>query len=171
MKRFPVCLLVAAAIDAAASSQTAIAQATLSITQARPATGSRVRRELPKLTIPATDSYDRLTPEQKAAFRAQFSNLGDGDEPPYPLEGLLPIAKSLAFVLADSTTLLGEGDLFITVRVDEKGEPLSTNVYATPSSRVSREASTVLMSIKYKPALCASKPCTSDFPFTARFSD
>jgi hypothetical protein len=26
--------------------------------------GSRIRRELPKLTIPATDPYDKLTPEQ-----------------------------------------------------------------------------------------------------------
>jgi len=165
------CVLLVALGDAAALPPETIAQATLPITQARPATGSRLRRELPKLTIPATDPYDRLTPAQKTEFRAMFSNLADGDEPPYPTEGLLPIAKTLAFVLSDATTPLGEGELLITVRVDENGEPLSTSVYATPSSRVSREAATVLMSVKYKPATCAGKPCTSEFPFTARFTD
>lgn len=33
--------------------------------------GSRIRRELPKMTIPAGDPDDRLTPEQKAEFLAQ----------------------------------------------------------------------------------------------------
>ena len=124
-------------------------------------------RELPKLTIPATAPYDKLTPEQRSAFRALFTNLADGDEPAYPAEGLLPIANALVFALADGA--IGEGDLFLTVHVDEKGEPQSTNVYATPSQRISKEAATVLMKAKYKPATCAGKPCTSEFPFTAKF--
>jgi hypothetical protein len=144
-----------------------LAQASIPITQARAATGSRIRRELPKLTIPATDPYEKLTPEQKRAFRALFTDLAEGDEPAYPIDGLLPVANSLAFALADGA--VDEGDLFLTVRVDEKGEPQSTSIYATPSQRISREAATVLMKIKYKPATCAGKPCTSEFPFTAKF--
>ena len=97
-----------------------LAQATIPISQARPNTGSRIRRELPKLTIPATDPYDKLTPEQMRAFRALFTDLADGDEPPYPVDGLLPIAKTLVFALADG-------------------------------------------------AIGAGKPCTSEFPFTAKF--
>jgi hypothetical protein len=139
--------------------------------QARPGTGSRVRRELPSLTIPATDPYDRLTSQQRADFRAQFTNLAEGDEPPYPLDGLLPIAKSLVFVLADVTVPLGEGDLFLTVQVDEKGEPLSTKIYASPSAAVSRQAATELMKVKYRPATCAGNPCSSEFPFTAHLSE
>ena len=65
--------------------------------------------------------------------------------------------------------LVGEGDLFLTVRVDEKGEPQSTTVYATPGDRVSKEAANVLMRVKYKPGTCAGKPCTAEFPFTAKF--
>lgn len=144
-----------------------LAQATISITQARAATGSRIRRDLPKLTIPATDPYDKLTAEQRRDFRALFSNLAEGDDPPYPLDGLLPVANALAFALADGA--VESGELFLTVRVDEKGEPQSTSVYATPSQRISKEAATVLMKIRYKPATCAGKPCTSEFPFTARF--
>ena len=71
------------------------------------------------------------------------------------------------FALADGA--IGEGDLFMTVRVDENGEPQSTSIYATPSPRVSKEAAAVLMKAKYKPGTCAGKPCTSEFPFTAKF--
>jgi hypothetical protein len=152
---------------AGATAGDVLAQATIPISQARPDTGSRIRRELPKLTIPATDPYDKLTPDQMRAFRALFTNLADGDEPPYPVDGLLPIAKTLVFSLADGA--IGQGDLFMTVRVDEKGEPQSTSIYATPSQRVSREAAAVLMKAKYKPGVCAGKPCTSEFPFTAKF--
>ena len=101
------------------------------------------------------------------AFRALFTNLAEGDEPPYPIDGLRPVANALAFALADG--VIDEGELFITVRVDEKGEPQSTSIYATPSQRISKEAAIVLMKAKYKPATCAGKPCTSEFPFTARF--
>ena len=153
--------------DVQATPPDALAQATLPIVQARPGTGSRIRQTLPKMAVPATDPYERLTTKQMAEFRALFTNLAEGDEPPYPAEGLLPVAKSIVFALSDGT--VGEGDLFMTVHVDENGEAKSTSVYATPSSRVSREAATVLMKIKYKPAVCSGKPCSSEFPFTAHF--
>ena len=172
MKTLATCAAViltglAVPCDAATAPADLLAQATISITQARPATGSRIRRAMPKLTIPATDTYDKLTPEQRRAFRALFTDLAEGDEPAYPAEGLLPIANALAFALADGA--VDEGELFLTVRVDEKGEPQSTSIYATPSQRISKEAASVLMKAKYKPATCAGKPCTSEFPFTARF--
>jgi hypothetical protein len=160
-------LFTLAAMDMPATIPDAVAQVTLPLTQARPDTGSRIRRNLVKFTVPATDPYDRLTPEQKKAFLALFQNLPEGDEPAYPVDGLLPVAKSIAFALADGA--VGEGDLFLTVHVDEKGEAQSTKVYATPSSRVSREAAIVLMATKYKPARCAGNPCSAEFPFTAKF--
>lgn len=170
MKRLAVLAALAATFpfpcDAALAPADMLAQATIPITQARPTTGSRIRRELPKLVIPATDPYDKLTAEQRRAFRALFTDLAETDEPAYPVDGLLPIANALVFALADGA--VDTGDLFLTVRVDEKGEPQSTTVYATPSQRISREAATVLMKTKYKPATCAGKPCSSEFPFTAR---
>src|SRR6478735_12759743 len=99
--------LAALPCDAGAAVADVLAQATIPISQARPNTGSRIRRELPKLTIPATDPYDKLTLEQMRAFRALFTSLADTDEPPYPADGLLPIAKALVFALADGA--IGEG--------------------------------------------------------------
>lgn len=144
-----------------------LAQVSVPLTQARADTGSRIRRALPTITIAAAEPYDKLTPDQRAAFRALFKDLPAENDPPYPVEGLLPIAKSLAFNLADGKVV--EGELFLTVRVDEQGEPQSTAIYATPSDRVSKEAANVLMKVKYKPGTCAGKPCTAEFPFTAKF--
>jgi hypothetical protein len=116
---------------------------------------------------PATILTTSSRAEQRRVFRALFTDLAEGDEHRIRSKVYLPIANALAFALADGA--IGEGELFLTVRVDEKGEPQSTNVYATPSQRISKEAATVLMKIRYKPATCAGKPCTSEFPFTARF--
>jgi len=148
-------------------SDAVVAQATIPLVQSRPDTGSRIRRELVRITIPATKPYAELTPEQRQAFRAQFKSLADGDDPPYPVDGLLPVAEQLAFVLADGK--VGKGNLFMTVLVGADGQAKSTNVYETPDSRVSREAATVLVKTKYRPGVCAGKPCESEFPFTARF--
>ena len=75
MKTLAPLAAIAAAFAIPCSAATApadlLAQATIPITQARATTGSRIRRELPKLTIPATDPYDKLTPEQRRAFGAQ----------------------------------------------------------------------------------------------------
>ncbi|MFO1305940.1 MAG: hypothetical protein U1F54_19625 [Burkholderiales bacterium] len=144
-----------------------LAQVSIPITQARADTGSRIRRALPTITIAAGEPYDKLTPEQRAAFRALFKDLPAENEPPYPVDGLLPIAQSIAFTLADGKVVAG--DLFLTVKVDEKGEPQSTAVYATPSDRASKEAASALMRVKYRPGTCAGKPCTAEFPFNAKF--
>lgn len=167
MKTRHAVLATAALVAAVVLALDAVAQVTLPLTQARPDTGSRIRRPLASLTVPASEPYDRLTREQKAAFLAHFKDLPEGDEPAYPADGLLPVAKSLAFALSDGA--VPEGELFVTVHVDENGVARSTQVYATPSPRVSREAAVVLMAIKYKPARCAGKPCSSEFPFTAHF--
>jgi hypothetical protein len=145
----------------------AVAQATIPVVQARPDTGSRVRRELARITIPATGPYAALTPQQRAEFRAQFASLADADDPPYPVDGLLPIAQDLARGIADSGKV-AHGTLFITVLVDASGDGRSTKVYDTPDARVSRAAAEALMKAKYRPALCSGKPCESEFPFTAR---
>ncbi|MFO1312049.1 MAG: hypothetical protein U1F41_08305 [Burkholderiales bacterium] len=144
-----------------------LAQVTIPLTQARAETGSRIRRALPGMTIPAGEPYDKLSAEQRAAFRALFKDLPPDNDPPYPVDGLLPIAQSMAFALADGK--VGTGDLFVIVKVDEKGEPQSTSVYATPDERVAKEAANALMRVKYRPGTCAGKPCTSEFPFTAKF--
>jgi hypothetical protein len=157
-----------AAVAAAAASPVA-AETAVPIVQARPDTGSRIRRERMKIYIPAERPYAELTAEQRAQFRALFAGLADADEPPYPDRGLKAVAEDLAFALADGK--VGKGRLFLTVKVDEKGEPVSVAVFETPDSRTSKEAAAVLMKTRYKPGVCGGKPCPSEFPFSVRLDD
>jgi hypothetical protein len=157
-----------AAADAGAV-PTASGETAIPIVQARPDTGSRIRRERVKLFIPAERPYAELTVEQRAQFRAQFAGLADADEPPYPDRGLKPVAEELAFALADGKVV--KGRLFLTVKVDEKGEPVSVAVFETPDSRTSKEAAAVLMKTHFKPGVCGGKPCASEFPFGVRLDD
>ena len=160
---------VAAAIVAFVPSAAppAVAQTAIPIVQARPDTGSRIRRPLVKLHIDAEGPYAELTPEQRAKFRAHFAGLADADEPPYPEGGLRAVGGALAFVLAGGQ--VGKGRRFVTVKVDEKGVPSSVAVYDVPDARTGREAANVLMKTRYKPGVCSGKPCSSEFPFEARF--
>ena len=147
----------------------AFAETGIPIVQARPDTGSRIRRERVKLFIAAEKPYAELTAEQRAQFRAQFAGLADADEPPYPERGLRPVAEALVFALADGK--VAKGRLFLTVKVDEKGEPVSVAVFETPDSRTSKEAAAVLMRTHFKPGVCGGKPCSSEFPFSVRLDD
>ena len=147
----------------------AFAETGIPIVQARADTGSRIRRERMKLFIPAEKPYAELTADERAQFRAQFTGLADADEPAYPARGLKPVAEELVFALADGK--IGKGRLFLTVKVDEKGDPVSVTVYETPDSRTSREAATVLMKTRFKPGMCGGKPCPSEFPFSVRLDD
>ena len=143
------------------------AQTSLPIVQLRSGSLSLASRERVSMFIPAEKRYDELTADQKAKFRAQFSNLADADEPSYPIAGLRPLAEEIVAELAN--TSIGKGTLFMTVHVDEQGEAKPTAVFDTPDARVSRVVAVVLMKTKYKPARCNGKPCSSEFPFTARF--
>src|SRR3954469_16522092 len=46
-------------------------------------------------SIPLNKSYEQLSPEQKAEFRALYVALPDADEPPYPLQGLKPLFNAI----------------------------------------------------------------------------
>ena len=160
--------VVLAAVEVGAL-PSASAETAIPIVQARPDTGSRIRRERMKLFIPAERPYAELTAEELAQFRAQFAGLADTDEPAYPDRGLKPVAEELVFALADGK--VAKGRLFLTVKVDERGDPVSVNVYETPDLRASKEAAAVLMKTHFKPGVCGGKPCQSEFPFSVRLDD
>lgn len=143
------------------------AETAIPVVQARPDTGSRIRRQNLNMYIEAEAPYGQLTPQQLAQFRGMFAGLAEADEPAYPEKGLRPVADALLFSLADGT--ISEGRLFLMVKVDAQGEPTAVDVFETPSSRMSKEAATVLMKTRFKPGVCAGKPCSSEFPFIVRF--
>jgi len=59
-------------------------------------TGTMLKRELRwRSSIPLNKTYEQLTSEQKAEFRSLYASLGEGDEPPFPVQGIKPIFNNI----------------------------------------------------------------------------
>jgi len=125
-------------------------------------TGSHIRRSgVDAGLVPFDKRYDELTPEQKRAFKDQYEGMPEGDEPPYPADGLQSIYGALASI---AMRLQVEGPIEMHVDVDEKGVARAVQVLRTPRQDMTKPAATVLMLEKYKPGMCSGKPCRMQLP-------
>src|SRR3990170_3274502 len=85
-------------------------------------TGSILKRELRwKSKIPLNKTYDQFTPEQKAEFRALYAALPEGDEPPFPVQGLKPLFNAIK---QGQNVLQARGELNLAVTVGPDGKAL-----------------------------------------------
>lgn len=139
-----------------------------SLRQDTPSTGTNIKRDIVTGGIvPYDKRYAELTPEQQAAVKALYEQLGPGDEPPFPADGLAPILKAVA---AAQQKLQVTGGLTMAVQVNPQGEATSVEVLRSPDPRMVQFVAAVLMLQKYKPALCNGSPCTMQFPFRMEFT-
>lgn len=116
--------------------------------------------------LPYDRSYEQLSPEQKAALRAEYDSVGPNDEPPYPKYGLIEVADAVARMPRREPV---EGDMVLTVRVDERGDAKSVSVYKTPDAKLSNLVALMLTRSKFKPGVCEGRPCTMDYVFKYYF--
>ncbi len=126
------------------------------------------RSEIATGSLPFKKRYSELTPEEQRRVNAWYESMEEGDEPPFPANGLYPIYKALA----DATRSMDwpiRGDLVLYVDVDSEGRATSVAVMQTPDEGINRYAAAVVMREKYKPALCKGVPCKMQFPVMARF--
>lgn len=138
-----------------------------SLRQDDPSTGTNIKRAIVMGGIvPYDKRYAELTPEQQAAVKALYEQLGPNDEPPFPVDGLAPIYKAVA---AAQQKLQVTGGLTMAVQVDPQGDATSVEVLRSPDPRMVQFVAAVLMLQKYKPALCNGSPCTMQFPFRMEF--
>jgi len=100
--------------------------------------------------------YDQFTPEQKRYYNSAYPALEDGDEPPFPLNGLADIVK---VVRAVQQTYRVEGAIDVYVLVDSQGKAITvrTTGRVTPEARHAIAVAAGI--VPYKPALCAGQPC------------
>lgn len=130
-------------------------------------TGSLLKRDAIRSTLPIDRSWAELTPAQQGSVRSHYVDMPAADEPPFPLKGTQDILKGIR----DAAEKLFEvGTLELTVRIDEQGKPVSVQVYDTPSQKMTMVAATILMNERYKPARCGGKPCVMDFPLYIDFN-
>lgn len=142
------------------------AQFTLRESEAR--AGSHLRRDAGAVAaIVSGKRYAELGGEEKRALRAAYDSLGADDEPPFPLNGMARIQKSIREVQARSAE---KGLLRMAVKVDSKGDASAVEILSSPGEKTSKFAALVLMAEKYKPALCRGLPCGMEFPYSAEFA-
>lgn len=147
-------LLVTAAIAALfATSSVAVADAHLD-------------RLIMRGALPYDRSYEQLTPEQKAVVRAEYDSVGPNDEPPYPKYGLADVADAVSRMSVRDPI---EGEVILTVRVDERGDAKSVSIYKTPDARLSNLVALMVTRSKFKPGLCDGRPCAMDYVFKYYF--
>ncbi len=139
-----------------------------SLKQDEPSTGTHVSRERIVGSTPLDKRYSELTREQQDAFKSQYEQMAENDEPPFPIDGLGPLYKAIAEVhkqLLRTRFGLGvNGLLALHVQVDSQGRATSVSAYRSPDPEMTKYAAAVAMLTKYKPAVCGGQPCAMVFP-------
>ncbi len=120
-----------------------------------------IRREVAVGHFPFDQPYPALTAQQQKQFKSLYVTMADADEPPFPLRGLQEIYGPISRA---AQRLLVEGEVAVDVQVDAKGEGVSLKVLKSPSPEFTRFVASVVLSIRYKPALCGGAPCAMEFP-------
>jgi hypothetical protein len=105
--------------------------------------------------------YDQLSEAEKKSLHSMYESIAEGDEPPYPVDGIEPIFRKMQENLIGLTP----GKYLILVRVSASGDAKNVSLLKQPSVDDAKRISYFLVTAKYKPARCAGTPCAMDFPF------
>lgn len=116
--------------------------------------------------IPFNKSYANMSPKEQQGVRSRYPMLHPDDEPPFPLKG---IAGMNAMLSEAHQEILIAGILKAQILVDSNGVPTSVQVFKSPAPAMTTVATILLMREKFKPGLCAGKPCPMVFPFEVDF--
>ena len=117
--------------------------------------------------MPFDKSYQGLTVDQQRVLRAGYVEMGEADEPPFPIGGLKEIYESIT---EGQQRLMVYGTFRADLEVDAEGNPIALAVYRSPSKAVTKFVSSVVMLTKFKPAVCGGSPCKMGFPIRIGFT-
>jgi hypothetical protein len=128
--------------------------------QVQPSTGSNVRKVLLRSAIPFDKSWSQLSPAEQQVVRDNYDGLPVDAEPPFPLDGLIPVIREMERIEKYADT----GTLLIVVDVDAAGEATDGRTLATPDSAMASALLRVAMQMKYKPGRKDGQPAAMKFP-------
>jgi hypothetical protein len=138
------------------------------IKQDVPSIGSNIPRKVATSSdIPLNRRYGELMPAEQDLVKSRYEAMLPLDEPPYPIDGLLPLFNAIRKV---QDAVLAQGELTMFVDVDAQGQATSVSVMKSPDPKLTQVVASVLMLTKYKPALCRGQPCSMGYPFRMTFS-
>jgi len=168
-RHLPLALAMTLALPCGmAAAQDAPSKSGFKIKDDAPVTGSNIRRDAVwGGSLPYDKTYAELSPEQQRMFKSRFVQMAEGDEPPFPVDGLGPLFAAIS--KASRTVETGAGRLEMDVFVDETGSATKVDVIRSPDERLSKYAATIAMLTKFKPALCQGTPCAMGFPVNLSF--
>ena len=135
--------------------------------QATPTTGSNIPRPRVSSQLPLNRRYSELTREEQDIVKSAYEAMMPLDEPPYPINGLLPLFEAVREI---NRKLVAEGELSMFVDVDAQGQVTSISVMKSPDPKLTQAMANVLMLTKFKPAVCRGQPCNMGYPFRMTFS-
>jgi hypothetical protein len=127
-----------------------------------PPIGSNIRRyAVSPSPIPINRSYAELNGAERSVLHGWWERIPDGDEPPFPMEGLRPIHEAMRQA---QYSLVVTGELFLVATVEPDGQVSAVKTIGSPTAEMTKFAATLLILTKFKPALCSGRPCRMDFP-------
>jgi hypothetical protein len=125
-------------------------------------TGTLFKRSVIKGDVPFDKRYDQMTPEQRQRIKDRYEAMAPDDEPPFPADGLAPMMKSL---LQAARAFQVEGRLEIEATIGPDGAAREvTFIRAPQNAQFKATMTSLLMSTKYKAAVCGGKACVMGFP-------
>lgn len=131
-----------------------------------PTTGSMLKRNTLESNFPFNKKYHELSQDEKEIVHCDYENIAEGDEPPYPANGLTELYSKVAKA---QQYLALKGTLLMVADVSSLGEVENIAVYSSPDPDMTRIASLALLEEKFKPAICGGKTCRMQYIFRMSF--
>lgn len=137
------------------------------VNAATQSTGTIIKRDIKwDSKIPVDKTYGELTAEQKAELHALYNSMPEGDEPPFPSEGMKSIFNAVRNAQRISQA---RGEINMVVTVDPEGKATKVESFGNESSpRMTEITQQILLLTKFKPGICSGQPCTMQFRFTQK---
>ncbi len=123
-------------------------------------TGTRLKPKIISSPTPLDASYEELSEEHKAKIRANYSNMPETDEPPFPTGGLMPIWEAISEQRHPNDQ---RGKVMAVATVNAEGKVEKVAMYDTTSTHMTKLVANALMYTPFKPAVCNGEPCEMDF--------
>ena len=157
---FPICSL--------AMAQEGATGGTFNLKEEAPRNGTNLKRnQVWGGSLPYDKTYAELTAQQRGMLKGIYLQMGESDEPPFPVDGLGPLYKALGKAADAAGGVLGK--LEFDVLVDATGTVTKVEIVRSPDPRLSRHAGHIALLTRFKPAVCAGKPCAMGFPVSIDF--
>jgi len=104
---------------------------------------------------------------ERQIIRQHYMALEEGDEPPYPVNGMRPVFAALTQVGQVDFSFSGRVRMHVLVGAD--GQPKSVATIGKVSPEAARFLARVMMITVYKPAVCHGAPCEMLMPLEINF--